>query len=69
MTRRNFGVCVLVLVLATSVASAQSPSASTVLANVQQYYANTSQLTASFRQTVTNSTFNNSKTSDGASGY
>ena len=42
-----------------------APTASTVLANVQQYYANTSQLTAGFRQVVTNATFGTSRASEG----
>jgi len=48
-------------------ASAQpaTPSPAVVLANVQQYYANANQLTARFRQIVTNATFNTTKTSDG----
>jgi outer membrane lipoprotein carrier protein len=65
MTRRALGFCVLVMLLAAPVASAQAPSAATVLANVQQFYANTNQLTATFRQTVTNAAFNTSKASDG----
>lgn len=65
MTRRAFAFCVLVLLLAAPIASAQSPSATTVLANVQQFYANANQLTASFRQTVTQATFDQTKTSDG----
>jgi len=56
----------VVAALGTSVADAQSPpSAATVLANVQQFYANANQLTALFRQTVTNATFNTTKVSDG----
>jgi outer membrane lipoprotein carrier protein len=56
---------VLVVMLAAPVASAQSPSAATVLANVQHYYASADQLTASFRQTVTYATFDRTKVSDG----
>jgi outer membrane lipoprotein-sorting protein len=55
---------VLVMLLAAP-AAAQTPSAATVLANVQNLYANANQLSASFRQTVTNATFNTTKTSDG----
>jgi outer membrane lipoprotein-sorting protein len=59
-------VGVLLVVLIASVADAQpAPNAATVLSNVQQFYANTNQLTAHFRQTVTNATFNTSKISDG----
>jgi outer membrane lipoprotein-sorting protein len=65
MTRRTLGFCVLVMLLAAPVASAQSPSAVTVLAHVQRLYAHTNQLTASFRQTVTNAAFHTTKTSDG----
>lgn len=47
-------------------ASTPAPlTASAVLANVQQYYANANQLTAQFRQVVTNATFNSTQTSDG----
>lgn len=49
--------------------SASAPAALTapgVLANVQQYYASAKQLTASFRQVVTNATFNTKKTSVGS---
>jgi outer membrane lipoprotein-sorting protein len=53
-------------VLMTGAAAAQSPpSAATVLANVQKFYANASKLTAAFRQTVTIATFSISKVSDG----
>ena len=67
MKRGAIGCWVLAVILAISnVAAAQSPpTAATVLANVQQFYANTQQLTASFRQTVTNATFNTTKTTDG----
>jgi len=59
-------VGVMVFVLMTSVAAAQSPpNPATVLSNVQQFYANANQLTAYFRQTVTNAAFNTSKISDG----
>ena len=67
MTKLACGLGAFALaVLAAKVADAQSPaSAATVLGNVQQYYAKAQQLTAVFRQTVTNATFNTSKTSDG----
>ena len=62
------GAFVLSIVMAGP-AGAQSapspPSAATVLSNVQKYYANTNQLTAFFRQTVTLATFSTSKSSDG----
>ncbi|MDX2091778.1 MAG: outer membrane lipoprotein carrier protein LolA [Kofleriaceae bacterium] len=41
------------------------PSAPTVLGNVQKFYANANHLTAQFKQVVTNSTFNTTKTSNG----
>jgi outer membrane lipoprotein-sorting protein len=56
---------VLVIAFASTTAAAQAPSAATVLANVQQFYAKTKQLTATFRQTVTLATYNTSNTSDG----
>jgi len=65
MTRRELRLCVLATMLAAPVASAQSPSATTVLANVQHFYSSANQLTATFRQTVKNATFNTTKTSDG----
>jgi outer membrane lipoprotein-sorting protein len=65
--KRAFGWCVLVIVLAVStIASAQSPTAATALANVQQLYAHTSHFTAKFRQTVRNTTFGTTATSDGS---
>jgi outer membrane lipoprotein-sorting protein len=62
-----FGSCVLVMALVSSIAGAQAqtPSAATVLANVQQFYAGTNQLSAAFRQTTSNATFGTSQTSDG----
>jgi outer membrane lipoprotein carrier protein len=65
MTRRALGFGVLVMMLAAPVASAQAPSAATVLANVQHFYAKANQLTASFRQTVTHAAFDDAQTSDG----
>jgi len=65
MTRLEFWLCVMATTLAAHLASAQSPSATTVLANVQHFYSSANQLTAAFRQTVNNATFNTSKTSDG----
>lgn len=67
MKRGAIGCCVLAVILAVSnVSSAQSPpTAATVLANVQQFYANANQLTASFRQTVTKATWGTSQASDG----
>lgn len=65
MTRRVLASCVLAMTLAAPLASAQAPEPATVLANVHQFYADANQLTARFRQTVTNTTFQTSKTSDG----
>ncbi|MDB4952987.1 MAG: outer rane lipoprotein carrier protein LolA [Myxococcales bacterium] len=75
MQTRRCGLMLLVL-LTTSIAGAQSspsaagapspPSATTVLSNVETFYAKPSQLTAKFRQVVTNATFNTSRNSDGA---
>lgn len=42
-----------------------TPNASTVVDNVQKFYAGIKQVTAQFRQTVTNNTFGSTKTSDG----
>lgn len=42
------------------------PTAPSVLANVQQFYANANQFTAKFRQTVRNTTFGTTATSDGS---
>ena len=46
--------------------AAATPNASTVVTNVQQFYANIKQVGAQFRQTVTNSTFGSTKKSDGS---
>lgn len=65
--KRVFGWWVLVMVLAVSTtASAQPPTAAATFANVQQLYANAKHFTAKFRQTVTNTTFGTTTTSDGA---
>src|SRR3982750_100386 len=58
---------VLVSLLGIRVAAAQpgQPTAATVLGNVQQFYANATHMTSQFRQVVTNTTFNRTKTSDG----
>ena len=45
--------------------AAAAPSASTTVDNVQKFYAGIKQVTAQFRQTVTNSTFGSTKASDG----
>lgn len=50
---------------AATAAPAAKVDASTVVDNVQKFYAGIKQVTATFRQTVTNSTFGSSKTSDG----
>lgn len=69
---RKLGIAIGALAIAAFLASAVSaqsaptpPSAATVLSNVQQYYANATQLSALFRQTVTNATFGSTKISDG----
>ena len=66
---KTLGRCsavVVGLLVTTGVAGAQSPpNAGAVLAKVQQFYSNANQLTAQFRQVVTNATFNTSRTNDG----
>src|SRR5262245_44285932 len=49
----------------TAGATATQANASTVVDNVQKFYAGIKQVTAQFRQTVTNSTFGSNKKSDG----
>jgi outer membrane lipoprotein carrier protein len=65
---RLIGCCLVSVVLAGASRAQPRPiatTAATVLANVQHYYANANQLTADFRQIVTNATFNTTKISDG----
>ncbi|HEY5925921.1 MAG TPA: outer membrane lipoprotein carrier protein LolA [Kofleriaceae bacterium] len=50
---------------AGSAATKAAPNANTVVTNVQTFYAGIKQVTAQFRQTVTNSTFGSTKKSDG----
>ena len=45
--------------------AAAAPTANDTVAEVQKFYAGIKQVTATFRQTVTNSTFGSTKTSDG----
>jgi outer membrane lipoprotein carrier protein len=45
--------------------AAAAPNAATTVDNVQKFYAGIKQVTAIFRQTVTNSTFGSTKTSNG----
>ncbi len=45
--------------------AAATPTASTVVDNVQKFYAGIKQVTAQFRQTVTNTTFGRTQKSDG----
>ena len=45
--------------------AATAANASTVVDNVQKFYAGIKQVTATFRQSVTNNTFGSTKTSDG----
>ena len=53
------------LVAQPTAAAIVAPSAATVVDNVQKFYAGIKQVTAQFRQSVTNSTFGSTKTSDG----
>ena len=57
--------CALATAVGAADAQPTTPSASAVLASVQRYYASTNQLTAKFRQVVTNTTFGSSHFSDG----
>ena len=50
---------------ATAPTAPTAPTANGVVDNVQKFYADIKQVTAQFRQSVTNSTFGTSKTSDG----
>jgi outer membrane lipoprotein carrier protein len=50
---------------ATAPAAAQPVSAGAVVTEVQKFYAGIKQVTAKFRQSVTNNTFGSTKTSDG----
>src|SRR4051812_11667702 len=45
--------------------AAAAPKADDVVDNVQKFYAGIKQVTAQFRQSVTNNTFGSTKTSDG----
>jgi outer membrane lipoprotein-sorting protein len=65
----SFGPAAPTATTATAAPAAGRPaptSASGVLDRVQQFYAGIKQVKASFRQSVTNETFGNTKTSDGA---
>jgi outer membrane lipoprotein carrier protein len=53
------------LVAAPGAGSATTASANDVVDSVQKFYANIKQVTAQFRQAVTNDTFGSTKTSDG----
>lgn len=53
------------LVLLVVAGDARAQSAQDVLANVQKFYAGTPQLSATFEQSVSNATFNNTQTSEG----
>jgi outer membrane lipoprotein-sorting protein len=59
-------VAIAIVLTAVRVQAQPAPSATTVLANVQKYYAGTQQLTAEFRQYVTNATFHTTSTADGS---
>jgi outer membrane lipoprotein carrier protein len=50
---------------ATPAPAAATPNAGTIVAEVQKFYAGIKQVTAKFRQSVTNNTFGSTKTSDG----
>ena len=56
---------IVILLFAATAAAQPAPSASTVLANVQAFYANKHQMTATFHQTATIATYNATKSSDG----
>jgi outer membrane lipoprotein carrier protein len=49
----------------SAAAAATAPNADSVVDNVQKFYAGIKQVTAQFRQSVTNNTFGSTKTSDG----
>ena len=49
----------------TAAAATTQANASTIVDNVQKFYAGIKQVTAQFRQTVTNATFGSTKKSDG----
>jgi outer membrane lipoprotein carrier protein len=51
--------------LVAAPAAQAAPTAASVVDHVQQFYAGIKQVTASFRQAVTNDTFGSTKTSDG----
>src|SRR6185436_19109746 len=51
--------------VAAPAAQAQPSNAASVVEHVQQFYAGIKQVTALFRQSVTNDTFGSTKTSDG----
>jgi outer membrane lipoprotein carrier protein len=61
----NLTVVATAPLLATPTAVTAASSASDVVDRVQQFYANIKQVTAQFRQAVTNDTFGSTKTSDG----
>src|SRR5690242_7952406 len=63
MTKLAAGVIAVVLASATGVQAA--PSAQAVLADVQHFYAGAHQLSAGFRQTVHNATFDRTSTREG----
>ena len=58
-------ILVVVGLAGSAAAQPSAPNATTVLGNVQRFYANASHLTAQFRQVVTNTTFHMSRTSNG----
>ncbi|MEO8703589.1 MAG: outer membrane lipoprotein carrier protein LolA [Kofleriaceae bacterium] len=56
---------IVTLVPLAGAPGANAVNANSVVDNVQKFYANIKQVTASFRQAVTNDTFGSTKTSDG----
>jgi outer membrane lipoprotein carrier protein len=58
-------VAVIAPLAGVPAAAAAAPSANDVVDSVQKFYATIKQVTAAFRQSVTNDTFGSTKTSDG----
>ena len=63
--RWSWVACALAIAVGAADAQPTTRNASTVLASVQHYYTSTNQLTAVFRQVVTNTTFGSTHSSDG----
>ena len=60
------GRAIVLPLLISATASAQAPSATVVLANVQKFYAGQQQLTATFQQVVTQAAFGTTATTNGS---